>query len=147
VRVGEPGAFGRDQEIAVERDLEATGNGDAVDRADERLGVRRERAAERQPAVVAPLPHVGEAFALLHLPGAEFLQVDARAERRVGAGEDHHVDGVVGVALLDRGRQRLAHRAVERVARLGPVQRNDRDPVGDVDQDDAVVSHGSRTPP
>jgi hypothetical protein len=48
--VGEPGAIGRDQEVAVQRDLETPRHRDTVDRADERLGVGRQRAAERRAA-------------------------------------------------------------------------------------------------
>ena len=32
-------------------------------------------------------------------PEPELLEVDARAERGIGAGEDHHVDRVVGLEL------------------------------------------------
>ena len=48
--------------------------------------------------VLAPLADLGEALALLHLTGTELLQVDTGRERGIGAGEDHHVDVVVGVA-------------------------------------------------
>ena len=47
VGVGEAGAVGRDQKVAGERELEAPRHGGAVDRADDRLAVRRKRARHR----------------------------------------------------------------------------------------------------
>src|SRR5204863_5764770 len=88
VRVGEPGAVRSDQEVAVERDLEAAGDRNAVDRSDQRLDVRRQRAPKGQAAVGSAFAYFAEALALLHLAGAELLEVDARAERGIGPGED-----------------------------------------------------------
>ena len=110
VRVGEAGAVGRDQEVAVERDLEAAGDRDAVDRADERLRVRRQRAAERRAAVVARSPTSAKPSPCCTSPEPNSFRSTPARERGIGAGEDHHVDVVVGVAARDRGRQRLAHR-------------------------------------
>ena len=133
MRVGEPCEFRADEEVAVERDLEAARDRNAVDRADQRLDVRWKRTAERRAAVADR----GEALTLLHLAAAELLQVDARTERRIAAGEDHHVDRVVVVATRDGGGQGAPHSSVQRVALVGPVQRDGGDPIGDVDEDDA----------
>ncbi len=57
---------------------------------------------------------------------AELLQVDTCAKRRISSSEDHHVDVIVGIAPLDRGWKRLTHGAVQRVAGLGPVDRDQR---------------------
>ena len=49
-------------------------------------------------AVVVALPTSAKPSPCCTSPGAELLQVDAGAERGIGAGEDHHVDVVVVVA-------------------------------------------------
>ncbi len=137
VGVGETGPIGGDEEVAVERDLEAPRHRDPVHRADQRLGVRQ---AARRGTRRARLRHTAEALALSHLAGTELLEVDTRRERGIGAGEDHHVDVFVGIATRDRGGQLAPHVAVQRVALIGTVQRDDRDPVGDVDEDDVGAS-------
>ena len=83
------------EEVAVERELEAAGDGGAVDRADDRLLHQRERTvlAGRRCAAV------GVAGAEVATRRAELLQVEARAERGIGAGEDDHVDVVAPVGL------------------------------------------------
>ena len=45
VGVAELGPFGRDEEVAVEGQLESAGDGDAIDGADDRLGQPRERTS------------------------------------------------------------------------------------------------------
>ena len=103
VRVGEARPIGRDEEVAVQRDLEPAGHGDAVDRADERLRVRRQRTAERQAAVAGAVAHVGRVRRpSLHLPDPNSFRSTPARERGIGAGEDHHVDVVVRIARVDR---------------------------------------------
>ena len=98
VGVGEPGPFGGDEEVAVQRELEAAGDGDAVDRADDRLVHQpgTDRAGRAACAAVGAPRRGGSARR------AELLQVEARAERGVGAGEDDHVDVVAPVGLVQR---------------------------------------------
>ena len=135
VGVGEPGAVGGDEEVARERELEPSGDRDTVDRADEQLRARRERAARREAPRRVAAAHVGEALAGGgRRARPELLQVDARAERGIGPGEDHDVDTVVALARVDRQRQLLAHGAVQRIAGLGSVQRDRRDPIRDLHQ-------------
>ena len=134
VRIGETRAIGGDEEVARERELETTRDRDTVDRADQQLRARRQRAARREPALVVAAAHVGEALARSGCRARpELLEVDTRTERRIGSGEDHHVDGVVGLARIDRLRQLPAHRAIQRVAGVGPIQRDRCHPIHDVD--------------
>ena len=102
------------------------------------LPIERERAPLlRRPVVVAE--------GLDRRLGArpQLLEVEPGAERRVGPGEDDHVDVVVGVEIADRRGAAPAELAVERVAGAGPVERDGGDPVGDVEQQD--VEAGSRS--
>ena len=78
VRVAELRPFRRDEEVAVERELEAAGDGGAVDRADDRL--RPSAGTDR--AGRAACAAVGIAGAEVAARRAELLQVEARAERR-----------------------------------------------------------------
>ena len=71
VGVAELGPLGRDEEVAVERQLEAAGDGDAVDRADQRLG----RAGGNGPRLRRRCGSVGAADA------AEVAAVDAELLR------------------------------------------------------------------
>ena len=115
VGVGERRPVGRDEEVAVERHLETTGDRRAVHRADEQLRVRRERAAERELAEAVPAVRVVRAVGGLveRAPTVgELLEVDAGAERGIGAGQDHHVDVVARLAVADgpRDARRRARR-------------------------------------
>ena len=65
----------------------------------------------------------------------ELLEVGAGAERGIRARQDHDVDAVVGVDLPIGAREPEAERAVDRVAGLGPVQRDRRDTLRHVDED------------
>ena len=94
------------------------GDGGAVDRADH-------RCAHGRP----PGGDVGE-----RRGAAEFLQVKARAEHRVGAGEYHDVDAFVGVGLGQRGIEPGAQGRRQRVPRLGTVQGQGAYAVGGVGQ-------------
>jgi hypothetical protein len=135
VGVGEPGVLRRHEEVAGQRQLEPAGDRDAVDRADERLAVRWERAL-----LLLGQHQVGGVIT----PGTQLLEVDPGREGGVGAGEDHHVDLGVGLEAGDGERQLALHLAVERVAGMGPVDRDGGDPVLDVDQHDiGVVGDGS----
>jgi hypothetical protein len=58
---------------------------------------------------------------------AELADVHAGAERAARAGEQDGVDAVVGGRGLQRLGEREAQRDRQRVALLGPVEREDRD--------------------
>ncbi len=62
------------------------------------------------------------------------LEVLADAEGPAGAGQHHAADGVVVGDRADGVEQRLLRRDVEAVHRLGSVQGDGRDAVGDVEQ-------------
>ena len=51
---------------------------------------------------IVPCRRVGPSVVLAR---AELLEVDAGRERRIGAGEDHHVDGVIGFEFENRLRR------------------------------------------
>ncbi len=96
MRVGELRALGGDQDVAVQGQFQATGDGHAVDGADHRF--RHGRPLRRQVGQFAGAATAADA-------AAQFLEIHARAERRVGAGENHHVDVVVGLGLGQGGKQ------------------------------------------
>ena len=77
----------------------------------------RERAARagRLRVPSAPLP-----AAEVAARRAQLLQVEAGAERRVGTGEDEHIDVVAGVGVVHhRRQQRAAARSTARCGRSG----------------------------
>ena len=97
VGIGERRPFGRDEEVAPQGQLEPAGDGDAVDRPDDRLADERERSALLwRPVVVA------ERLDRRAAPGAQLLEVEPGAEGGVGPGEDDDVDPVVAVEVTDR---------------------------------------------
>ncbi len=73
---------------------------------------------------------------------SELLEVEARAERRISAGEDHHVDVVTTVGLAEQLGQEPQHLGGQRVAGGGPVERHRRDAIADLEQHRAF-RHGS----
>ena len=92
---------GGDHEVAAQHDAEATGDGGAVHRGDDRLRVDALDEDRRPGAVVG-----GDAIAR-----GEGLEVHPRAEGLVaGAGEHDHAHRVVVL----RARERLADAAVRR---------------------------------
>ena len=88
----EAGVARGDDQVADERDLEAAGDGEALDRRDQRL----RGGALRDPGEAA-VPDVRA------LAGDERLQVHAGAERAAGAGEHADPQLVVAVELVERG--------------------------------------------
>ena len=103
----------------------------ALDRGEHRLGEQHAARAHRAVAVVGdPVDPVG----------AERLQVGAGAERPARAGEHRDREVVVGVEGAERVGERGGGRAVDRVARLGPVDRDDRAPVR---RSSVVTAHGA----
>ena len=65
----------------------------------------------------------------------EGLEVHAGAEAAARAGEDADGERVVAVELVQRGGDPLRHRAVDGVAGLGTVDRDDEDRVAALGQD------------
>ena len=90
--------------VAGERDFEAAAERGAVDRRDHRLAARLDA-----------VDHLGQHRQLHRL--AELGDVGAGEEGLAFAGDDDRVDAVVGLGLLDRGDQPLAHARAERVHR------------------------------
>ncbi len=110
----------RDHEVAREEDLESAGERRSVDRGDQRLG----EAAGDDATETTLLRRELAALAL-----GDLLQVGTGAERGTRAGEDDDGDRVVGLEVVEDRLHCLGEIAVHRVARLGPVERDDRDPI------------------
>ena len=72
--------------------------------------------------------------------GRQLLQVEPGAEGGIGAREDDGGDVVAPVELEERGGERLAQLAVQRVACVGSVERDGGDVVGHLHEDQ--VGHG-----
>ncbi len=69
------------------------------------------------------------------LPFATFLRSAPAQNVEPGAGEDDDRDRVVGLEVVEDRFHRLGELAVHRVARLGPVEGDDRHPVASFDLD------------
>ena len=124
-------------DVAGKRDLEATAEGDAVHRGDQRL-----------PQVVARDEPAEPAFrharhAVLRRP----LEVVAGGEGAIaGAGENRDPDvGVVG-DVVPHTRQLLVGRRVQRVHDFRPVDGDDRDVVALLVADELELHRGSSLP-
>jgi hypothetical protein len=91
------------------------------------------------PPVRSPRPRLAR-WSFLGRVG-EVGQVGACAERAAGPGHHHGVHGVVRSGLPDRGLELVQDREGHRVALLGPVDRDRRDPVTDLVAD---VAHAGR---
>ena len=108
----------------------------AVDRADEQLRARRERAAEPANWPISSRRY-GSSVSVVPLAQADgpsvevarqLLEVGAGTERRIRAREDHDVDRRRRPRARRSVARAAAERAVDRVAGLGPVQRDRRRP-------------------
>ena len=108
------GRLGRgDAQVAPERQLDSAGEAPAVDRGDRRLGRGEAGRAHRPVRVVDVEVHR--------------LQVGAGAEGlAAGAGEDEDAGALVGLEVGQALPERRRRRRVDRVAPLGPVDRQDR---------------------
>lgn len=118
VSIDELSSSGCDQNIAGQGELEPGGDGETVDRSDDRFS---------QPL------HLNHRVGLriLHVSLENRLrsgQIDAGAERSTRSGENHDLDGLVGVHLLERTREIRHHRFRERIERFRTVDRDDADP-------------------
>ena len=112
---------GGDAQVAPRRELEAAGHRVALDRRDHRLGEQHAGRADRAVAVGL---HARDA---LGVAGAHRLEVGARAERAVRAGEHRDGEVVVGLEAAEGGDERVRRRPVDGVRDLRPVDRDDRD--------------------
>src|SRR5437588_1827257 len=110
-------------QIAVERQLQAPGEGVAVDHGERRV------AAALDPPERRHDPRLR--IDLFVLPRRELVQVHPRAERGAGAAEHDDAQGAVALEPLEARVEAREHGAVERVALRGPVERDGRDAVGD----------------
>ncbi len=119
-------------------DLAAATESEPVDRGDDRLLERLE-----------PRGHgLSAADEIAHrdccaLPDAvrEFLDVGACREGALaGAGQDHGAHGGIALDAVERRHQLVDQRVAQRIELRGTVQRDQGDPVVDVEQD--WVGHG-----
>ena len=102
-----------DPQVAPERQLDPAGQAPAVDRGDRRLG-RGEPGRPHRPVRVVDVE-------------VHRLQVGAGAEGlAAGAGEDEDAGALVGLEVLQALAERLGGGGVDRVAALGPVDRQHR---------------------
>ena len=118
----ELGALAGDADVGALQDLGAARDGRALDGRDQRLGqpAALEQGVDARRVVAAVLERVARRL------GRRRLEVHARAEVAAGAGQDAGADlGIVVDAVpgLDHDREHLGGK---RVARLGPVQRQDQ---------------------
>ncbi len=112
-----------DDEIAGERDLETAGERIALDGRDQRL-------------LRGPFDEAGEAAALELDPLAaqKGLKIHSGAEVSAGAGENPNRQRRVSVETINRRCDRLGGGAVDGVARLWPIDRDDDDAAFNLDQ-------------
>ena len=106
-----------DAQVAPQRELEPARDRVALDRGDH--GLRQQHPRRSHRAVALGLNAVAAVV-------ADRLQVGAGAERAARAGEHRDVVRVVGVERAERVGELGRGRAIDRVAALGPVDRDDR---------------------
>ncbi len=130
-RVGDP-------QVAPQRELQAAGDGVALDGRDHRFRQQQPGRAHRRGTV-------GAGRIRLHRPGADRLEVGAGAEGAAGAGQDGDARVRVGVEGEEGVVQRLRVLGVDRVAHLRPVDRDDRDRATTLDGDrhQPILHHGA----
>src|SRR5215218_152557 len=100
-----------DDQVTRQCDLEPAGDGEALDRGDQRLVGRALRDAGEAP----PLD-------VWALAAHERLEVHAGAEALARAGDHADLELPVAIELLERRRDALRKRGVYRVARVGSVE-------------------------
>jgi hypothetical protein len=111
----EPAGLGGDAQVAPQRQLEPPGQAPAGDRGDR--GLRRDQAGEAERAVVELQPRP---------EGLDRLEVGAGAEGQLaGAGQHQHAGVRVVDEALVGGGQQVGGRAVDRVAALLAIDRED----------------------
>src|SRR5262245_32121348 len=73
-----------------------------------------------------------------------FLDIDARREGLVAAGDNDGADGGVRLESVERAVELGDEPRVERIERLRPVERDQSDLASRRDQDRLIGAHGSR---
>ena len=116
MRVGEAGLCRCDEQVAGQRDFQATGHGQTVDRADD--GARK--ATQRMNRVVV----VGTRRQLIR--DGPLFEVHASGEGATGAGEDQHSHGGISLERRNRCDQLATQFVRQRVELVGPIQRERR---------------------
>ena len=134
--------LGGDPDVARERGLEPAGERPAVDGRDRRLGDAVQPAGSPPSPVGDVVAHLARRRVLDHRRDVG-LQVGAGAEGVAGAGQDRDVDRVVVAEVLPGLPQQLVRLRVDRVLRLGPVDRQVGDPVALLGQE---LRHRARPP-
>jgi hypothetical protein len=119
-RHAHPRARPGDAQIAVQRQLEAAGDRVALHHGDGWDGAMLE-------LVQCPLDLRELDAAVGPARQPHFLQVESRAERLSGAGQDNRAEVGCRRDLADGGVQRLQHRHGHGVPLVGPVQSDGRD--------------------
>ena len=128
----EAGGVGQHAQVAGEGQARPRAGGDAVDGGDDGLGHRGDRLDDR---VVVLLDGVEERVLVAALQQADvLLEVLAHAEGAPASGEHQAPRGVVGGDGADGVEQGLLGGDVEAVHRVGTVEGDGRDTVGDVEQ-------------
>ncbi len=132
-------SVGGDDQVAGQRDLHPARHGEPLDRCDQRLA--RTLLRDAREALLGE-----ERQLALH----EGLEVHAGAERPARAGEDPEPQLVGRVEVLYGICEALGHGAIDRVAGLGPVDRDDQDVVALLCEYCLFFAHGreaTRTAP
>ena len=132
LRQAEGDVLDRHDQVAGERNLGAACQRKAVDRGD--------------PGFCARLVHeTGEAFSSPAKAAGGIrrsLPFGAAAERLVArAGEDHHPDAWILLGVEHRALETLRDVAIDRVARIGTVDRDLHDMLGHLSGENGVVFH------
>ena len=137
VGVGEAGPVRGDEQRALQGDLQAAGDGYPVDRTDDRLVDHRQESVEAVAAPLRTLPRRPRRRGRGRL-ARNLLQVDAGAERGIGAGQHDRID-VGGLSRrLDGVPQRVHEFPAQRVARRRPVEGDGRDAFRHLGHDDGL---------
>ena len=118
-RLQELGRLRRQHDIAGECEIGPRSRRRSVDRADDRLRQRANRADDRIEALFERLAEIWAGRARRNYAVGE---VSAGAEAPACAGDENCATVGVQATPLDRRRQRLGERGVQRVQALGPVQ-------------------------
>src|SRR6185312_3528244 len=123
---------GRDDEIALHRDLATAAEREARDRRDHRLA----RLRDAMP-IGGEVVHIGVAERL----GRHLLDVGAGRKRLVGPRDDHAADARIRLEGVNRGGKLAHQRRIERIERSRPVETDDADLAFGLDND-VLMAHG-----
>jgi hypothetical protein len=136
VRVGETRIGRRDQHITSQRDLDAAGDGQPVDRTDHGAA----EALQRRDDIV--LVRAGGGYAR-RVP---LVEIEPHREGTASAGQYQHPDLRFGLERIDRACNLLAHPDRQRIELVGAVQHQRREALVRSLDEDGFESHGSQGP-